>query len=469
MIAITVLGSIAAPILASGDACANNIADAYAEYAKAQVYYSRAYKECMSHQPACSDDLAQAASYMAQASSDMYKAIDSCGDKGSPCSRALAGTFDDLASLSTDIGEMAKVCNYYDKDNYDVIECIDAHSQVLKDQITYAQDYAAALQTCMGGQVVAPGFPTEFNTTIDTSVDSALSVRGTLSPFPAHFNSTALPGPYTTASKTVTVGGYVCGGSQQAVVYYPTNHAKSPLLSFSHGLNVANVAYAYGTILNSLASYGYVVIAALSAPKGYCNYQTADQIHSLEWVKTSEFASYVDWSKPTGVFGHSMGGGATHLSAQNQAAVKANNIGAAMALHPVYVAGGSYVPIFYGTGSKDTVYARTPHSRPRPRLSAASDTLCDASYHARLLARLAVCTPTSRCGRRGQTRSACLKSSPTLMARTTMNHASCRVAGPDSRPPTLAATCIRSPSRARPSMATALRIRARCATVTSCQ
>ena len=72
-------------------------------------------------------------------------------------------------------------------------------------------------------------------------------------------------------------------------------------------------------------------------------------------MKTSKFASMVDYDKKTGLLGHSMGGAATHLSANNADAVVTYNIGAAVALHPVYVDGSSEVPILYGTGSNDTV------------------------------------------------------------------------------------------------------------------
>ncbi len=49
------------------------------------------------------------------------------------------------------------------------------------------------------------------------------------------------------------------------------------------------------------------------------------------------------------------GGEATHLTANNGRAVSAHNIGAAVALHPVYVAGSSQIPIFYGTGTADVL------------------------------------------------------------------------------------------------------------------
>ncbi|GMI24366.1 hypothetical protein TrRE_jg10307, partial [Triparma retinervis] len=88
-----------------------------------------------------------------------------------------------------------------------------------------------------------------------------------------------------------------------------------------------------------------------------------DQYRSLEWIKSSKFADAISDS-PAGLLGHSMGGAATHLSAASPSAVSSHNIGAAVALHPVYVSCSSSVPIMYGTGSDDTV---VPPSSVRPQ------------------------------------------------------------------------------------------------------
>ena len=42
----------------------------------------------------------------------------------------------------------------------------------------------------------------------------------------------------------------------------------------------------------------------------------------------------VDWSKKVGIFGYSMGGEATVLTAANKKAVKELNIGVAVSMHP---------------------------------------------------------------------------------------------------------------------------------------
>ena len=94
------------------------------------------------------------------------------------------------------------------------------------------------------------------------------------------------------------------------------------------------------------------------------------QTNSLDfrqWISTSKFADMIDYDKKTGLMGHSMGGQATHRSANNADAVTMYNIGAAVALHPVYVAGSSNVPIIYGTGSNDTY---VPPSSVKPQYDA---------------------------------------------------------------------------------------------------
>jgi len=81
----------------------------------------------------------------------------------------------------------------------------------------------------------------------------------------------------------------------------------------------------------------------------------------MEWLKTSEFRSKIDFTK-TGILGHSMGGGASYHLASNRSAVKTWNIGAAVLLHPqikspwpVQKYKNPVVPTLYGTGSADIV------------------------------------------------------------------------------------------------------------------
>lgn len=172
---------------------------------------------------------------------------------------------------------------------------------------------------------------------------------------------------YDVAYEDVTVGGYVCGGSQNSRVYYPKDAGKVPVISYAHGFTAYGVK-AYNSVapmLEALAGTGYVVtVFESSAEPKECPDEWKDQIHNLEWSKTSKFASMIDFSKKTGILGHSMGGGATYHSAGQASAVQGQNIGAAVALHPQIRGPGttpllpitnSLVPIFFGTGTKDTV------------------------------------------------------------------------------------------------------------------
>merc|ERR1711924_79819 len=83
--------------------------------------------------------------------------------------------------------------------------------------------------------------------------------------------------------------------------------------------------------------------------------QTKDQLHSIEWVKSSSYSSKVDWSKKTGVLGHSMGGIATIRSASSSSAISQHNMGAAVMLHPCAQSGAALVPSLFLTGSADVV------------------------------------------------------------------------------------------------------------------
>ncbi|GMH65355.1 hypothetical protein TrRE_jg8903, partial [Triparma retinervis] len=85
--------------------------------------------------------------------------------------------------------------------------------------------------------------------------------------------SSSRHGPYSVSKEDVTVGGYVCGGDQGAIVYYPTQKADpSPLISFAHGYKAGGdkVDPSYKTLLEGIASYGYVIIALKSAPDDFC-------------------------------------------------------------------------------------------------------------------------------------------------------------------------------------------------------
>jgi len=129
------------------------------------------------------------------------------------------------------------------------------------------------------------------------------------------------------------------------------------LISFAHGWKDggSDIHY-YDDLLTGIAAQGYVIIGNLSAFNRYCKDETKDQIRTIEWAKTegTEYNQKIDWKKQVGILGHSMGGESTHNTAANTSACKTNNIGAAIALHPVYTAKQPIgIPIFFGSGSKD--------------------------------------------------------------------------------------------------------------------
>jgi len=167
----------------------------------------------------------------------------------------------------------------------------------------------------------------------------------------------------------VTVGGYKCWEYQTARVYYPEtspswlpwqNSNTYPVVSFAHGFhNGGTDAYAcYEEMNSALAAAGYVVIVSQSSTfPSECKEESLDQLRSIEWLRTSQFADKIDFSK-AGLLGHSMGGGATYHNAGQPDVVADYNIGAAVGLHPqtrLFDAVSPVVPFFYGSGSQDNV------------------------------------------------------------------------------------------------------------------
>jgi hypothetical protein len=84
----------------------------------------------------------------------------------------------------------------------------------------------------------------------------------------------------------------VCGSSQNAVVFYPTNHDQSPLISFAHGFTAGGRATAadYVRLLSGVASWGYVIVALeCEAHRGDCPRSTSTRpSHSHRWRKGLE-------------------------------------------------------------------------------------------------------------------------------------------------------------------------------------
>merc|ERR1711879_173892 len=58
-----------------------------------------------------------------------------------------------------------------------------------------------------------------------------------------------------------------------------------------------------------------------------------DSLRTIDWTKTSDVASKIDYSK-AGLMGHSMGGGSSYHAASDASVVEEYNIGAVVGLHP---------------------------------------------------------------------------------------------------------------------------------------
>jgi len=173
-------------------------------------------------------------------------------------------------------------------------------------------------------------------------------------------------GSYKVSQAKVHVGGYVADGGQiqNGYIWYPTPKSateKFPFLIFMHGMTAGGdeTPLAYGTMASDVASWGFIVAGPESCRSAYCDDFYADGIHTLLTMKknTSIHSSLktADFST-TGVFGHSMGGDATvHLSNNPGGA----NFKAGVALHPSTMvedfSTGVTIPLWYATGSRDTV------------------------------------------------------------------------------------------------------------------
>lgn len=162
---------------------------------------------------------------------------------------------------------------------------------------------------------------------------------------------------HSVIQEEVFVGDYHCWGSDNAQVWRPDSDGKFPLISFAHGLfDGGEDIHAYDTMLTDLASHGYVILGTKAASNLYCNSETLDQIRTIEWAKSDPiYSEKIDFTKKVGVLGHSMGGEATHRTAGNIDAVAEMNIGAAVAISPVYWHIQSQVPILFGAGSHDVI------------------------------------------------------------------------------------------------------------------
>ncbi|MBU6412060.1 MAG: dienelactone hydrolase family protein [Planctomycetes bacterium] len=202
----------------------------------------------------------------------------------------------------------------------------------------------------------------------------------------------ALPGPFPASSRSVTVT-RPSSTTFTATVWYPgaTNAASapfhptcppSPILTFGHGF--FQTVSTYQSMLAHLATHGYTVIATTSEGGLFPNHSNfaADIRTCITHLETQHATSgsfVFQRLAPdrVGVFGHSMGGGATILATAADARVDAAATLAAADTNPSSIAAAANVsvPVLLISGSSDTIVppaqnqshynaARAPKSYP---------------------------------------------------------------------------------------------------------
>lgn len=150
----------------------------------------------------------------------------------------------------------------------------------------------------------------------------------------------------------------VASGSRtfSARVAQPRVGTAYPVVVFGHGFLQPPDNYA--TIIEALAARGYVVIAPESATEPLPSHAglAADLIACAEWARTHVPAAS-GGGEGQGLVGHSMGGGAALLAAQDHARFTAIATLAAAETRPsaVAAAGRLRVPVLFVVGSQDTL------------------------------------------------------------------------------------------------------------------
>lgn len=179
-------------------------------------------------------------------------------------------------------------------------------------------------------------------------------------------------GPYSVKTGTISkIPGLSLGGPYSAYIIYAepkTGGEKFPFISFAHGTTAggAKTLTDYAQDLETVASYGFVIVAAESCPtiecfSGYCK----DQQQTIRACKSDPSLhpalANADFST-VGVFGHSMGAMATIGSSGGSRSCKYDsslNIKAAVAQHPCWdinmQASPVEVPIMFTCGSVDKI------------------------------------------------------------------------------------------------------------------
>lgn len=168
-------------------------------------------------------------------------------------------------------------------------------------------------------------------------------------------------GNYSVASKWVTVTGMSCAdtrpsGNSSALVFYPQDTTrKYAVLGFAHGVLSSSLDIDYHGTMRGVASHGHIVIGMKSCTVALEEWK--DQVRVIEYAlyEDQELSKLIDYTAPTGVFGHSMGGAATINSASTESAIQRIRLGAAAAMHPGIQLGrlSPRIPTLYLTGSID--------------------------------------------------------------------------------------------------------------------
>jgi len=166
-----------------------------------------------------------------------------------------------------------------------------------------------------------------------------------LDPEPIH-------GPYRFQVKHETITSDLFDPSDQGLeIWYPDIAGSTfPLVSYAHGMGGggALLSPGYFQLLNSIAGFGYVVVAPracnlgcaedrLSLPRDPPNFGNwyKQQLLAIDWAKNTSnpLSARINHSPGVGIAGHSMGGQATLYSASN-GHPEAYDIRAAVMHHP---------------------------------------------------------------------------------------------------------------------------------------
>jgi len=198
---------------------------------------------------------------------------------------------------------------------------------------------------------------------------------GTTSPPPCPHPSQPVPhGPFATDRDMIPAPWLKAAPTpdqKQVIITYPSGSDAGntyPLLVFGHGALVSGPALVgdgYHTLLNTVASYGFIVAAPLDNAFGDF---TPDMLGTYDAFKTNTSLhpslSTADFSR-SGFFGHSNGGCSTQEIAGSKDYVSKYNIKAAVAMHcgcpsqtgPCrdYGSKGTNLPFMYTSASGDTI------------------------------------------------------------------------------------------------------------------